>query len=256
MLRQFLSFSPSRVIKCLSRLNDKEVSFTKSRQRILFLTAAGLLIVGGGWFLYSTGFFQAASSQESLRAYIDDFAPYSHLCFFLLQFLSVVLAPIPSNITAAAGGVLFGTWPSFFLTFAAVVAGSLLLFWLARVLGRDFAGRFVSRRLSEKYQQILQTKAPVFLTLAFLFPFFSRRSSVHPGRPVLALIPPLCGDRPACPPLGTALCQRPGRRRLSCLSVGDGFDRCSGVSPVSSGDEIWGSDRSGHPEAPVPAERQ
>ena len=149
MLRQFLSFSPSRVIKCLSRLNDKEVSFTKSRQRILFLTAAGLLIVGGGWFLYSTGFFQAASSQESLRAYIDDFAPYSHLCFFLLQFLSVVLAPIPSNIT-----------------------GSLLLFWLARVLGRDFAGRFVSRRLSEKYQQILQTKAPVFLTLAFLFPFF------------------------------------------------------------------------------------
>lgn len=172
MLRQFLSFSPSRVIKCLSRLNDKEVSFTKSRQRILFLTAAGLLIVGGGWLLYSTGFFQAASSQESLRAYIDDFAPYSHLCFFLLQFLSVVLAPIPSNITAAAGGVLFGTWPSFFLTFAAVVAGSLLLFWLARVLGRDFAGRFVSRRLSEKYQQILQTKAPVFLTLAFLFPFF------------------------------------------------------------------------------------
>ena len=52
------------------------------------------------------------------------------------------------------------------------IAGSLLLFWLARVLGRDFAGRFVSRRLSEKYQQILQTKAPVFLTLAFLFPFF------------------------------------------------------------------------------------
>ena len=46
------------------------------------------------------------------------------------------------------------------------------MFWLARVLGRDFAGRFVSRRLSEKYQQILQTKAPVFLTLAFLFPFF------------------------------------------------------------------------------------
>lgn len=170
MLRQFLSFSPSRVIKCLSRLNDKEVSFTKSRQRILFLTAAGLLIVGGGWFLYSTGFFQAASSQESLRAYIDDFAPYSHLCFFLLQFLSVVLAPIPSNITAAAA--VFALNMAFlFLTFAAVVAGSLLLSG-CRCWAAVFAGRFVSRRLSEKYQQILQTKAPVFLTLAFLFPFF------------------------------------------------------------------------------------
>ena len=172
MLRQFLSFSPSRVIKCLSRLNDKEVSFTKSRQRILFLTAAGLLIVGGGWFLYSTGFFQAASSQESLRAYIDDFAPYSHLCFFLLQFLSVVLAPIPSNITAAAGGVLFGTWPSFFLTFAAVVAGSLLLFWLARGLGREAVNRLVGRKVSEKYREVIQAKTDVFLVLAFLFPFF------------------------------------------------------------------------------------
>ena len=121
---------------------------------------------------WTPGSFGDGKSPSQRRAYIDDFAPYSHLCFFLLQFLSVVLAPIPSNITAAAGGVLFGTWPSFFLTFAAVVAGSLLLFWLARVLGRDFAGRFVSRRLSEKYQQILQTKAPVFLTLAFLFPFF------------------------------------------------------------------------------------
>ena len=86
--------------------------------------------------------------------------------------MSVVLAPIPSNISAAAGGMLFGTWPAFFLTYGAVTAGSLLVFVLARALGRDFAGRIVSRRLSDKYQAVLQTKAPIFLTLAFLFPFF------------------------------------------------------------------------------------
>ena len=84
----------------------------------------------------------------------------------------MILAPIPSNITAAAGGVLFGTWTAFLLTFAAVAAGSLLVFGLARALGRDFADRVVSRKLSDKYQDILRSKAPVFLTLAFLFPFF------------------------------------------------------------------------------------
>lgn len=119
----------------------------------------------------SQRFFQAASAQE-LQAYISRFAPYSHLCFFLLQFLSVVLAPIPSNISAAAGGMLFGTWCAFFLTYAAVVSGSLLVFWLARTLGRDFADRVVSRRLSEKYQDIIRSKTSVFLILAFLFPFF------------------------------------------------------------------------------------
>lgn len=144
----------------------------KNRQKLLALTAALFLLGGGGWFLYDTGFFQAVHSLSALRAYIADFAPYSHLLFFLLQFLSVVLAPIPSNIVAAAGGVLFGTGPAFLITITAVVSGSLLTFSLAKALGRDFADRVVSKRLSEKYQNLLRTKAPVFLTLAFLFPFF------------------------------------------------------------------------------------
>lgn len=130
-----------------------------------------LLCGGGGLFLYQTGFF-AIKTPEGLRIYIESFAPYSHLCFFGVQFLSVVLAPIPSNITAAAGGVLFGTWMSFLLTFSAVVAGSALVFALARSLGRPFADQFVSRRISEKYLGVIQAKADMFLLLALLFPFF------------------------------------------------------------------------------------
>ncbi len=144
----------------------------KNRQKLLILAAVLLLLAGGGWFLYASGFFQAARSLDGLRAYIVHFAPYSHLAFFLVQLLSVILAPIPSNVTAAAGGVLFGTWPAFLITYGAVAAGSLLVFWLARALGRDFAGRLVSRRLSDKYQDVLRAKAPIFLVLAFLFPFF------------------------------------------------------------------------------------
>lgn len=144
----------------------------KDKKQLLALAAVILFLAAGGWFLYASGFFQAARSLDGLRAYIVHFAPYSHLAFFLLQLLSVILAPIPSNITAAAGGLLFGTWPAFLLTFGAVTAGSLLTFSLARVLGRDFADRLVDRKLSEKYRDILRTKAPVFLVLAFLFPFF------------------------------------------------------------------------------------
>ena len=143
-----------------------------NQQKLLILTFTLLLLAGGGWFLYRSGFFQAVCSLDTLRAYIDRFAPYSYLAFFLVQFLAVVLAPIPSNLVAAAGGVLFGTWPAFLLTFSAVVSGSFLTFWLARLLGRDFADRFVSRKLSEKYQSVLRAKTSVFLALAFLFPFF------------------------------------------------------------------------------------
>lgn len=140
--------------------------------RWLFLLAAVLLCAGGGLFLWRSGFFQAAASQESLRAYIQQFSPYSHLCFFLVQLLSVVLAPIPSNITALVGGVLFGTWLSFFLTYAAVLLGSILVFVLARNLGQSFVNRVVGERVSAKYLDVIHAKTDVFLVLAFLFPFF------------------------------------------------------------------------------------
>ncbi len=138
----------------------------------LCLAATVLLLAGGVWGLYESGFFAACTSQQALQDYIAGRAPYAQLWFFLLQLLSVVLAPIPSNITALAGGVLFGVWPAFLLTWAAVFLGSLLVFGLARALGRNFADRVVSRRLSEKYQEVIRSKTTVFLTLAFLFPYF------------------------------------------------------------------------------------
>lgn len=142
----------------------------KKKWAVLALTV--LLLGAGGLFLYRSGFFAACTSVPALRAYIDRSAPYSHLTFFVVQLLSVVLAPIPSNLTAAAGGLLFGTWPAFFLTYGAVMAGSLLVFWLARTLGRDFVDRVVSRKLAEKYQKVIREKTTVFLALAFLLPYF------------------------------------------------------------------------------------
>lgn len=144
---------------------------TKYRLRLPALLLTLALCAGGGLFLWRSSFF-SLSSPEELQDYIRRGAPYSHLAFFLLQFLSVVLAPIPSNLSAAAGGALFGTWTAFLLTFSAVMAGSLLVFSLARVLGRDFADRLVSRRLSERYQEVIRAKTGLFLALAFLFPFF------------------------------------------------------------------------------------
>lgn len=141
-------------------------------KRWAFAALAVLLLCGGGLFLWRTGFFTALSSSASMQSYISRSSPFGQCFFFLIQLLSVVLAPIPSNITALAGAVLFGMWQAFFLTYAAVVLGSVLVFSLARVLGRPFADKLVSRKLSEKYLGIIQAKQDIFLILVFLLPFF------------------------------------------------------------------------------------
>ena len=132
-----------------------------------------IAILGGSvWALYATGFFQAAGSPQAMGDYIARCAPWSHLAYFGVQLVSVVVAPIPSNITAAAGAWLFGLWPAFLLTWGAVVLGSAIVFTLARALGQRFVGQLVSERLSEKYLDLIRRKRDVFLALAFLFPFF------------------------------------------------------------------------------------
>lgn len=141
----------------------------KRRLWIAALVAVLCVLIG---VLYASGFFRAVSSVQGMQDYIRSCAPYSHLAFFAVQLLSVILAPIPSNISAAAGGVLFGTWTSFLLTAGAVLLGSVLVFQLARTLGKSFADRFVSRRLSEHYLEVIRAKRDTFLVLAFLFPFF------------------------------------------------------------------------------------
>ncbi len=143
----------------------------KSLKILLWVLTAAIL-GGSVWALYATGFFEAAGSQEKLGAYIARCAPWSHLAYFGIQLASVVIAPIPSNITAAAGAYLFGLWPSFLLTWGAVTMGSAIVFALARALGQKFVGQFVSDKLSEKYLDVIRRKRDVFLALAFLFPFF------------------------------------------------------------------------------------
>lgn len=153
-------------------VRQKVLAMTTRKKWLISLLAAILLIAGGALFLWYTGFFSTARSVEGLQAYIDRFSPYSELVYFGVQLASVILAPIPSNLTAAGGAVLFGTWPAFFLTAGAVTLGSMIVFWLSRLLGQSFANRFVSEKLSRKYLDVIRRKRDVFLALVFLFPFF------------------------------------------------------------------------------------
>lgn len=154
--------------------NEEGMSVEKKQRRVWWLTLGVtlLLLVLLLWGLWSSGFFRAVRTPQGIHAYIEHFAPYSHLVYFLVQLSSVILAPIPSNVIAAAGGLLFGTAWAFLLTVGAVTLGSVVVFQLSRVLGKPFAESFVNRRNLDKYGDLFHKKRDLFLFLALLFPFF------------------------------------------------------------------------------------
>ena len=154
-------------------MRRKAGSVMENKSVKILLWVLTIAILGGSvWALYATGFFEAAGSPREMGEYIARCAPWSHLAYFGVQLVSVIVAPIPSTTTAAAGAYLFGLWPSFLLTWGAVTLGSALVFALARALGQQFVSQFVSQKLSEKYLDVIRRKRDVFLALAFLLKRF------------------------------------------------------------------------------------
>lgn len=135
------------------------------------LTIIGLLVLIIG--IKSSGMIDHMSSIDEFRTYIEGFGESAYIVFFAIQLLSIIIAPIPSNISAAAGAIVFGMWQSFFMTMLAIIVGSVIVFFLTRKYGKKFTDRFVSKEVYEKYESIVTSpKGETAIALMLLLPFF------------------------------------------------------------------------------------
>ncbi len=123
-------------------------------------------------FLWLSGAFRVLSSLDEFRAYVGSFGIWAYLVYWLVQFMAVVLAPIPGNVVTLAGGVMFGTVPSIILSLTANFAASFLVFGLCRLLGQNFAQKLLGKHSTNKYYELFTRKRDTFLFLTILFPFF------------------------------------------------------------------------------------
>ena len=112
------------------------------------------------------------STLDTLQSFLLQFGIWTPLAFFLLQLLQIIIAPIPGGTVGLVGGALFGTIGGFLISAAGTLAGSIIVFVLAKRFGRPFVLRFVSPELVEKYDHIKESRLNTVLFLIFLFPLF------------------------------------------------------------------------------------
>ncbi len=142
------------------------------KKRLIALTLVVIALFAVCFFLWRSGLLERVRSVEELHALIDSAQPWSALVFFLLQMTSVIIAPIPSNVTMMAGALALGFLCAYVLGITAIIAGSMIAFFIARIFGRDVVSRILSKSVFEKYLPRIEKKQDVFLLLAMLFPFF------------------------------------------------------------------------------------
>ena len=149
---------------------------TVNRKKIIRIILAALavaaLLAAGGYALWKNGFFEKINSVEALREVIAGTGMWAGGVYFALQMMTVIIAPIPSNISMMAGALALGFWPAMILGVLAVGVGSVIVFLAARALGKKAVQRFLDKGVMDKYLPIIEEKQDMFLFLTMLFPFF------------------------------------------------------------------------------------
>lgn len=124
------------------------------------------------WILLKSGFFDAVGDSEKLQAYLKKSGGWMPVCYVLLQFLQVVVLPIPAFVSTAAGVALFGAFYATVYSFLGVLSASVVAFWIGRKLGYKAVSWAVGEETLEKWLKKVKGKDNLILTAMFILPLF------------------------------------------------------------------------------------
>ena len=114
--------------------------------------------------------------REALIAFIEGLGFWGPLVFFFLQVLQAIVAPIPGNLLTIAGGLLFGLWPGFLLSYAGNLLGSLIGFTIVRKAGQPLLKKLIKAERFEKWMNMIGSdsataRTKILLILVVTLPF-------------------------------------------------------------------------------------
>lgn len=125
------------------------------------------------WFiLQETGFFRLVDTPEKLQQYLQKAGVWMPVLYILLQFLQVVILPIPSIVSTVAGVALFGAFWSMIYSLVGILLGSLTAFLIGRKLGNKAVSWMIGAETLNKWQKRFKGKDNLILTFMFLLPLF------------------------------------------------------------------------------------
>jgi len=156
------------IVSVIFALKRKE-GFAKSCLSIFIFLVFCLVLI---YIFQRTGFFQIMQSSESLQAYLERTGAWMPILYVVLQYLQVVILPIPSVVSTVAGVTLFGPLQATVYSLIGIILGSITAFVIGRKLGNKTVRWMIGEDSLKKWQKKLKGKDNLFLTVMFLLPMF------------------------------------------------------------------------------------
>ena len=124
------------------------------------------------YILQKTGFLEIFEDSERYKEYLEKAGGWMPVVYIVLQYLQVIILPIPGFVSTVAGVALFGPLKAMLCSLVGVILGSLTAFVIGRKLGYKAVAWMVGKEDLDKWQKKIKGKDNFILTAMFILPLF------------------------------------------------------------------------------------
>lgn len=153
-------------------MDEKKRIIPKSMMKVVIPTLIVLVIAAVVAIINWDMIIHFFKNPDEIKHYVQAAGPWGPVVFMSVQFLQIIIAPIPGQAVGFLAGALFGPWLGTLYSVAGALLGFTTIFILAKLLGRPFVERFVKKHDLDKFDRLTKKAGPLVLFLIFLLPGF------------------------------------------------------------------------------------
>lgn len=122
-------------------------------------------------YFYQPEVIERMSSLENVNAFFKQYKAQSIFVYIGAQVAQIVICIIPGQWLQFAAGYMYGFWLGFLFSLIGAAIGSVITYYLAKLLGRDAMHLiFGEQKINEFIHKLNSKKAVVIVFLIFLIP--------------------------------------------------------------------------------------
>ena len=149
-------------------IREKEIWY-KGALSVFICVLFALVVL---FILQRTGFFNVIQDENTLQEYLATKGAWMPVVYTVLQYLQVVILPIPSVLSTVAGVALFGPFQTMIYSLIGVLLGSFTGFFIGKKFGNKAVAWMIGEETMQKWQRKIKGKDYVLLTMMFILPVF------------------------------------------------------------------------------------
>ena len=150
----------------------KEAIFKDRKSFIKFLVLACFCLIGVGitiGCLPTIVSLKDEAGREALRSYIESKGVWGFLLLSGIQMLQIVIAFFPGEPVEIVAGVLFGTFGGWAACTLGSIAGTVIVYYMVKLLGISFIGELVDLKKMERFRFLRETRRLEIVTFLLFF---------------------------------------------------------------------------------------